>query len=289
MRTYLGSLLAVAAVACGPDLRGNGNGTVDAKVEIDAAVGCLPQAESCRDGIDNDCDSRVDCGDPDCSGVDGCPVCGVVDVPEAQPLALPDGIGTNTNQCTTSAQCGPNVPDCVHNECHDAYTSTLNFIGFPPGAVLTDPGKLLKICVNMEHSWLRDLEMDLVTPDGRVFGLHKFVDRTGGEIFLGLANDGDTAANPVAGTGYQYCWKATAPTIMLNSPTVPMGPTNDQVLPAGDYASADPWAMLAGSPLNGPWTLRVTDLWSADNGFMFSWSIAFEPGLVEDCGGPIIQ
>ena len=43
------------------------------------------------------------------------------------------------------------------------------------------------------------------------------------------------------------------------------------------------------SPLNGEWTIIVTDLWPIDNGFMFEWSIAFDPSLVVDCEGPIIQ
>jgi hypothetical protein len=244
-------------------------------------------AEVCGDGLDNDCDLRIDCSDTDCSGVGTCPVCGVVENPEVQPLALPDGTSQST-ACTTNADCtNPAAPNCVQAECHASYTSTLNFVGFPVSAGLNDVSKLLSVCVKMEHSWLRDLQMDLITPDDRIVTLHGFVARSGAEVFLGDANDGDQASNPVPGVGYQYCWKPGAPTIMLGSPTVPIN-ADDQVLPAGDYAAVSPWSSMMGVPLNGPWTMRVTDLWSADNGFMFEWSISFDPSLVLDCSGPII-
>lgn len=279
-------------VACGgPEGRnsgdGDGDGGDDDVTTPDAPPTCKPVAESCTDNVDNDCDLRVDCGDPDCSGRDGCPVCGSVENPESQPLALPDGIGVST-VCSTNAQCtNPVNPNCVAKECHASYTSTLNFIGFPMNSTLDDVSKLLSVCVTMEHSWLRDLQMDLVTPDDRVITLHKFVDRAGGEIYLGAANDADTAGSPVPGTGMKYCWKPAATKTMLESSTVSMG--GHPTMPAGDYRSVSPWATMQGTPLNGEWTIRVTDLWAADNGFMFDWSIAFDPSLVSDCSGPIIQ
>ena len=43
-----------------------------------------------------------------------------------------------------------------------------------------------------------------------------------------------------------------------------------------------------GTPLNGSWSIVVTDLWPIDNGFLFDWTIEFDPNSVEDCSGPII-
>jgi hypothetical protein len=60
-----------------------------------------------------------------------------------------------------------------------------------------------------------------------------------------------------------------------------------QELPPGDYGIDGAWTDLVGTPLNGDWTLVVTDAWKLDNGFLFSWSIAFDPALVHDCTGPI--
>ncbi|MBS1120312.1 MAG: hypothetical protein H6Q90_2540 [Deltaproteobacteria bacterium] len=279
------ALSLVVAAACGPAARNNG-GDDDVVVDGPPATG----AEICDDGMDNDGDGRADCSDTDCSGVGSCPVCGAVENPEVTPLALPDGVSSGT-ACSTNAQCGGTTPNCVAKECHASYVSTLNFVGFPDGATLTDPTKLLKVCVNMEHSWLRDLQMELITPGGAVFILHKFVDRAGGEVYLGQANDSDPADAPVPGVGMQYCWTPTATVPILNSGNVTAPTTTfdgSQQMPAGDYASLSPWASLTNTPLNGLWSMRVTDLWGADNGFMFEWSISFDPSLVSDCAGPII-
>jgi hypothetical protein len=37
------------------------------------------------------------------------------------------------------------------------------------------------------------------------------------------------------------------------------------------------------------WTFRVTDMYGVDNGHLFKWSINFDPSLVVDCSGPIIE
>lgn len=279
MRTsFLISASLVTLVACGPQGRGDRDGDPNNNGVVDAPNN---GAELCTDGLDNDGDGRADCSDPDCSGVDGCPVCGSVENPEASPLALPDGVSSGAT-CSTDAQCtDPATPNCVAKECHASYNSALTFVGFPTDAKLTDPSKLLKVCVNMEHSWLRDLQMELITPDGAVFILHKFEGRTGGETFLGNANDSDTAASPVPGTGMEYCWTREGTSTMLEAAT-------GHILPAGDYKAVAPWSALTGASLNGVWEMRVTDLWGIDNGFLFKWSIAFDPSLVSDCSGPII-
>ncbi|HHM21159.1 MAG TPA: T9SS type B sorting domain-containing protein, partial [Bacteroidetes bacterium] len=53
-------------------------------------------------------------------------------------------------------------------------------------------------------------------------------------------------------------------------------------LPAGTYQSYQPLSNLIGCPLNGEWTITVTDLWSIDNGNIFSWSIEFDKELFPD-------
>lgn len=269
--------LCSLVVACGPSGRPGGNGGDDTDQADSNTQPTGPEA--CTNALDDDGDGRADCADPDCSGVDGCPVCGAVDNPEATPLALPDGVSSGS-MCSTDAQCtDPATPNCVFKECHASYNSALNFIGFPDGAKLDDPSKLLKVCVNMEHSWLRDLQMELLTPDGAVFILHKFADRNGGEVFLGVPDGSD---GPGVGTGMDYCWTPNASTTMMQAAA------SQHNLAPGDYKSDAPWTALTGSTLNGTWEMRVTDLWGIDNGYLFKWSIQFDPSLVSDCEGPII-
>jgi hypothetical protein len=138
------------------------------------------------------------------------------------------------------------------------------------------------VCAKLEHSYLHDLQIELLAPSGQTMAMEKFVGRVGPKIFLGVPVDDDTAA---IGTGYDYCWNATAPTTMLNSSMV------NQVYPtvvAGNYLPDVPFTALQGASLNGMWTFRVTDLYAIDNGHLFTWTINFDPSLVVDCSGPII-
>ncbi|MEO1713721.1 MAG: proprotein convertase P-domain-containing protein, partial [Bacteroidota bacterium] len=160
-----------------------------------------------------------------------------------------------------------------------SYETSISFTGFAPGQVLTNINDLLGICVEIEHSYLRDLEIMLTCPDGTTITLHDFAGQTGGEVFLGEPFEADEFGDPVPGVGYEYCWTpdATAGTWIEYSNT-----NNPGTLPAGDYNSADPLTNLLGCPLNGEWTISVQDLWGVDNGFIFSWSINFNPDLFPD-------
>jgi subtilisin-like proprotein convertase family protein len=227
--------------------------------------------EQCSGGGDEDCDGLIDCQDPDCSGVGSCPVCGAVDKPEAAPLALPDGND------------GEGVP----------YESKLHFKGFAANQKLDKTTDLLSVCVKMEHSWLRDLEIKLISPDGKEVVLDDFRGRDGGEIHLGTPNKDDDASSPVPGVGAEYCWAADAKLpAMLDSPDAKRaeGLFADTVtLTPGTYSPAGSFDSLEGTTLNGDWTMRVTDRWSEDNGFIFGWSISFEPTLVADCSAPLVD
>jgi hypothetical protein len=299
-------LLMIAA--CGPGSRSDqfGNGGGDGGRGGSGGSG----PEICNDHVDNDGDGLVDCDDPDCSGIDGCPVCGMVDNPQSAPLALPD-----TNQqdgsepiCTANAQCSGGTPNCVigapsagGGECAASYVDTLNFIGFGQGQTLTDTSKLISVCATIEHSWLGDLQIELISPDGKSVALRQFLGRGQlGEFFLGHANDCDSDASPVPGQGYKYCWTAAAPTKMLdasNSTCATGCETWDDagcdgphdVVPAGNYKPDIDFSALQGAQLNGMWTFRVTDLWQIDNGYLFDWSIQFDASLVSNCSGPIIE
>lgn len=321
LQFFLVAAFALGACDCSPDQRvgrdtgiTNGDGSIfsgDGSVidtgfpRPDAGM-CVPAAEgtaeTCVDGIDNNCDGRFDCSDVNCSGVGPCPVCGQVDTPLGAPLSLPDGSGEG--DCTVDSDC-PGVQRCYEfddiftgttMECREPYLSTLNFVGFEAGRRFEAVSDIVNVCVVMEHSWVRDVQMDLIAPDGRVFHLQEFAGRDGGEVYLGEANDCDDDDSPSPGTGAMYCWtpSATRPAMFEFADTGTLasvancnGGTTDQ-LPPGDYNASDPWTALIGAPLNGEWSLAVTDLWGIDNGYIFEWSITFAAGAVEDCGSPLI-
>lgn len=160
-----------------------------------------------------------------------------------------------------------------------AYQTSLYLTEFSPGQTLTAPTDLEQICVNMEHSWMRDLEISIACPGGKTAVLHDFGGRTGSEILLGQPNDNDNAANPIPGKGFDYCWTPTATNgTWLEYANTVFG-LNNGTLPAGDYESFDPLTNLVGCPLNGEWKITVRDLWQSDNGYIFSWGIKFKDAL----------
>lgn len=163
-------------------------------------------------------------------------------------LALPDGTG---------------IP----------YETSIFFTEFSPGQVMVSPTDLESICATMEHSWVRDVEISLTCPNGQSIILHDHPGNFGAEVFLGEPNDNDNF-NPIPGLGYEYCWinNAPNPTWIEYANTTLNG---SGTIPAGNYSTFDPISDLVGCPLNGEWTITVTDWWPIDNGFIFNWSLKF--------------
>jgi hypothetical protein len=257
----MGRLFALVAVvtlvACGPEDRSSPSalGQGAPPNEVDSGP-CIPTgAEVCGGSQDEDCDGTFDCNDEDCYGVDGCPACGELDLVEGEPLALPDGEG-------------------------GSYETSINITGFAPNQTLDFGEHVLGTCVVMEHSWLRDLEIELTCPSGEKIELQKFLGKDGGELWMGTPNDSD-GTNPTPGTGMEYCWTdlATEPAMLTWANQHP----NMKRLPAGDYHPFQSYDDLVGCTLDGDWTIKVTDLWAVDNGFIFSWKIKFDPNMVDDC------
>lgn len=160
------------------------------------------------------------------------------------------------------------LPDDVGS----CFTSDLEFTQFDPGQTLNSVDDLLDVCVDMEHSFMGDLVISLICPNGQSVIFHQ---QNGGGTYLGIPNDNDEG-DPQPGTCWQYCW----------SPTATNGTWVDNAgggtLPAGTYESLNPMTSLVGCPLNGTWTIQSCDLWGADNGFICSWSVDFDPSIIPD-------
>ncbi|HTR49894.1 MAG TPA: proprotein convertase P-domain-containing protein [Kofleriaceae bacterium] len=302
--------------ACGPGARNNGDGgagggSSDGGGTGSGEMGPENTPAACMDGFDNDGDGLIDCADPDCAGIDMC-TCGMVQHPLGQPLALPDGVGSTA--CTTDAQCPsgqhcysiPDNEDGNPMECRAAYTSKLNFTGFANGQTFQAVSNIQSVCVTMEHSWARDLEIDLRSPDGtHLVKLQQMLGQDGSEIYLGQANDCDSDSMPVPGVGAQYCWtpNATKPPMltyannngMLDMVTGCDGGSHDEMPPsamaidADSYQAASSFTPFIGATLNGDWQLEIADLWPIDNGYVFQWQITFDPSVLENCSTPPIQ
>ncbi|MBU0487695.1 MAG: gliding motility-associated C-terminal domain-containing protein [Bacteroidetes bacterium] len=167
-----------------------------------------------------------------------------------------------------------------------SYTTSLTFSVFGNGQTLTSASDLLGICANMEHSYLGDLEIVISCPSGTSITLKQYPG--GSSTFLGEPIDND--ANLNMGVGYDYCWHSNPTygtmvseanmhfyTFTDNAGTTY---TNHAYLPPGSYQSFEALGGLVGCPLNGTWTITVTDHLSIDNGYIFNWGIEFSSALI---------
>lgn len=149
-----------------------------------------------------------------------------------------------------------------------SYTTSLVFDAFAPGQLLTNVTDFISMCAVMEHSYLGDLDITLECPNGTVVVLKNYPGCGG--TYLGVPIDIDANLNP--GVGWEYCW----------SPTPTYGTMNAEcgsysTMPSGSYAPVGSFASFVGCPLNGAWTIEVTDNLLSDNGFIFEWGINFNP------------
>lgn len=152
-----------------------------------------------------------------------------------------------------------------------SYSTSLTFDFFEPDAVLEDCDDLLNVLVNMEHSYMGDLQIELECPDGTTVVLVGYPNG-GGSTFLGEAID-DGSTDP--GIGWDYFWDPDATNGTWGDNAGGWGSS----LESGSYESDNDMCAFEGCPLNGDWTLSVIDNLAIDNGYIFYWGINFNPAL----------
>ncbi|MBN2683245.1 MAG: PKD domain-containing protein [Bacteroidales bacterium] len=152
------------------------------------------------------------------------------------------------------------------------YQTGIEFEIFDPGQTLTNVNEILDVCINMEHSYLGDLTIQLICPSGQSVNFIVFPNGMGG-MHLGEPIDLDGNLNP--GIGYEYCFSPTSTSGTLAENYLPWITT----LPAGTYEAVSPWTNLLGCPLNGDWQIYIYDNLPSDNGYIFEWMINFDPAI----------
>ena len=182
--------------------------------------------------------------------------------PVAGTIALPDGSGVS-------------------------YSTSITVDCFAPGQTITAANQINDICFDMEHSYAGDLNIAIECPDGTIVEL---VDYTG------LNLDGEFIGEPVdnttgdVGTPYTYCFDNVSGTTWADVGAAPptytytdnagVTHTNQAYIPAGSYHPEQSFAGLVGCPLNGDWTIIITDNLGADDGYIFGWGMNFDPAIV---------
>ncbi len=167
-----------------------------------------------------------------------------------------------------------------------SYQTSITQTQFNSGQTITAGNQVASICINLEHSYLGDLQIELACPNGQTVILKPYPG--GSNCFLGEPCDNNTT---VQGNCYEYCFTETSPTYntMLNevgnwqySYTDNAGAsyTNHDYLPAGTYLPEQSFSNFIGCPLNGNWTITITDNMSIDDGYLCDWSINFAPSII---------
>jgi subtilisin-like proprotein convertase family protein/spore coat protein CotH len=120
-------------------------------------------------------------------------------------------------------------------------------VSVPQTAINTTTFGLETVCLNLTHTWLADLTIQIIAPDGTV--------RT---LASGIGGGDDdmqgTCFNTLAASNIQ---SGTAPFTGTFQPMGQMGAVNN------------------GQNPNGIWTLRISDNYGADEGVLQNWSITF--------------
>ncbi len=145
---------------------------------------------------------------------------------------------------------------------------TILVVSASPSATLQTAADLLGICVEMEHSFMGDLVIQLTCPNGTSVTLHS---QGGGGTFLGQPIDDESGNH---GTCWSYCWSPSA-----NNGTWEDNSASAGTLASGTYESVGSFDALVGCPANGEWSLTLADMWGADDGYLCDWSLEFSPSI----------
>jgi subtilisin-like proprotein convertase family protein len=143
---------------------------------------------------------------------------------------------------------------------------------------------LEQVCLTIEHTWIGDLSVSLISPSG----VHYLVMADANNNFGGCGSDGDNidicietgTGNPLTNNTEYICNGSPADCLTGNW-TLPCGGVTDPVSGALQAPNCDLDDFnVPGAAANGVWTLVVNDLCAADIGFLMDWSLSFACGEI---------
>jgi len=140
------------------------------------------------------------------------------------------------------------------------FVSEIEVFGVLP--IELGPEAILSICIDsLEHAWIDDLDIFLVTPGGQFM-----------ELTTDNGADGANGLGPDYYLGTCFTVDATTP---INSPG-PFAPGSAAPF-TGNWLPEGVWSDLwdGNNPTNGTWQLVITDDFQTGVGTLFSWSITF--------------
>lgn len=147
----------------------------------------------------------------------------------------------------------------------------------------------IKLCISIEHSYLGDLEMMLVSPNGTQVNVFNSYTGSGlfaggfggGATFLGGANDASSAI----GICEEYCFSeqpGALPAWVNGYNTVTTSNSGGcvfspcEMVEPGIYNPEESFSNFIGDSLDGTWKLIARDNLTQDDGWICSWGLYFE-------------
>ncbi len=164
----------------------------------------------------------------------------------------------------------PFYPSSLPDQPADTYNLDL-MVTASPQQYISNCDDIEYVLLKMEHSYAGDLSIELTCPNGNSVFLLQYPNDLGGSYF-GEAIDEPVSGPPsIPGVGYDYFWSMDA-NGMLES----VGSGNS--IPSDTYLPAESFCNLIGCPINGTWTLSITDNMWGDDGIVFFGGISFNAG-----------
>lgn len=173
------------------------------------------------------------------------------------------------------------LPDDSNGSSGDGIGETviynLPIFGYQTGTTLSNINDLLSVCIDIEHSFVGDLDIRLECPNGQsIYLVDMDPPGTPGDN-LGIPGN----PNNSPGDGFLYCW---SPSAIGNGDTISPADNYPVVNGAVDssviYTPQGDWSGLLGCPMNGNWNIIVFDDYGGDNGYCFGASIQFNPAYL---------
>lgn len=203
------------------------------------------------------------------------------------------------------------------------YRSPVTFTGFPDTSVIRSANDIKYVRINMEHSYMGDIYINITCPNGQKASLMNYSNSgsssctgtipqnargwsAGSNVdestYLGLPVDDEdssfpcdsTRADNAPGTGWDYCWSnnttegysyASGDGIIYRTGHTQGASIRASNVAAGTnfYHPNQSFSSLQGCPLNGDWFIEVLDGWSGDNGYIFEWELSLSDDLIPRC------
>ena len=183
------------------------------------------------------------------------------------------------------------------------YQTNIAISGFDDTTTITSAGDFDQLCIDIEHSYIGDLEIALTCPNGTVVSLMNAYNQTpfgwtelvpggcGNGIGTFLGNDTNLDGGAPGAPVWSYCFSPTQATFgtictenaagnwITNDYGFPSMNPNGVYLPDGDFNG------FIGCPVNGNWTITVQDNQGIDDGYIFQWGIYFNASLYPESEG----